>query len=262
MDRERRKRYWDDSYVAYWKARVAESGSGRSRIIQGDVKTEDDEVYERVFADHPFRPGKLLDVGCAWGRMFPIYRRFGLNIHGVDISRAMISEAEKAWSGDAAVASLLESEAESLPFPDSHFENVACLATFDCTFQDEALSEFIRVLREGGLLYLTGKNADYHDSDEMALAAEAGARSKGEPNYFTDVPSMLGQLAGNGHVAVGSYYFPRRGDFGSFRFSKALPARFYEWMLIIQKGSGGRVFGHFSSDYSRTFERTRGKHGT
>lgn len=121
-DRSSRKHYWDAQYTAYWKKRVEEaSEGGTSSVIQGDPKTEDDSVYERVFAKTPTKAGSLLDVGCAWGRMFPLYKAMGLDVCGVDISESMIAEAMRAWSDDPDVKSIQVSEAESLPFEDAFF---------------------------------------------------------------------------------------------------------------------------------------------
>ena len=64
-DRSSRKRYWDAQYTAYWKKRVEEaSEGGTSSVIQGDPKTEDDSVYERVFAKSRFPSGCGLCLGA------------------------------------------------------------------------------------------------------------------------------------------------------------------------------------------------------
>jgi ubiquinone/menaquinone biosynthesis C-methylase UbiE len=253
-DRSSRKHYWDAQYTAYWKKRVEEaSEGGTSSVIQGDPKTEDDSVYERVFAKTPTKAGSLLDVGCAWGRMFPLYKAMGLDVCGVDISESMIAEAMRAWSDDPDVKSIQVSEAESLPFEDAFFDNVAILAVFDATYQNEALGELLRVLKPGGHLYLTGKGHFYHKDDKPALDAEIGARRKGHPNYFTDVSKLRAQLADNGHEILASYYFPRRGDFASFTYVEEPPERFYEYFLVIQKGPSVGTYHNLAEAESQTY---------
>lgn len=253
-----RKHYWDTKYLAYWKARVEEAGSGDSAVIAGDKKTEDDSVYERIFADNPFRPGSLLDVGCAWGRLFPLYLDAGLQVAGVDISAAMVAEARRCWSDQAAVLSIDEAVAEQLPFEACSFDNVVCIATFDATEQHLALAECLRVLKPGGLLMLTGKNSRYCVDDRPALEAERGARSKGHPNFFTDTPRLIADLQQCGHELRQGYYFARRGDFADFAYSDVLPAEFYEYCLIIHKGAMAvsvdqTGFAPFASPYSQTY---------
>ena len=253
-----RKEYWNRSYLEYWKSRVDETiQPGReSTIIQGDAKTEDDAVYDEVFRMHPPRPGSVLDVGCAWGRMFPLFRRVGLKISGIDISKAMIDQATIDWGTDPAVESLHECEAEKICHDDGKFDNVACLAVFDATYQHLALSEFLRVLRIDGLLFLTGKHDSYPDDDVLAMQAEVGARGKNHPNYFTDTPAMISQLRAQGHEIVATYFFQRRGDFGALQFVRDMPQSFYEYFLVIRKAAPAGAFEPFSSDFSRTFRRT------
>ena len=126
-----RKAYWNEKYVQYWRSRVEEAGAGETSIVKGDARTEDDEIYERIFSDTPFNAGNILDVGCAWGRMFPIYMRQNLRVSGVDISAEMIKAANEKWSMHEKVDSLGESSAEQLPFEEESFDNLVCLATFD-----------------------------------------------------------------------------------------------------------------------------------
>lgn len=249
-----RKTYWNETYLAYWKARVAESKeAGDSSVVSGDARTEGDEIYERIFSDHPFRPGTLLDIGCAWGRTFGIFKGAGLRISGVDISSAMIEAARKNWAGDDDIDQLEEAEAEDLPFADGSFDNVTCLGVFDATRQNESLGEMLRILRPHGLLYLTGKNHRYHDDDTLAADAEVGARKKRHPNFFTDTANMIGQLAAQGHKTVAGYYFPRRGDFATLSYLADIPSHFYEYCLVVEKGAGGHRFQPFSDDFSTTF---------
>ncbi len=252
-----RKNYWDQKYYEYWKARVDESSSTNhvSDVLKGDAVTEGDQIYKNIFNLYPFKPGKLLEIGCAWGRMFNTYKSFGLNIYGIDISKVMVDQATKNFLNDSQVQKIQESEAESIPFDNNFFENVSCLATFDATFQEESLKEMIRVLKRGGYLYLTGKNSSYCSDDQLALEAEIGAREKGHPNFFTDTQEMIDQIIHQGHKIISSYFFPRRGDFGKENFTTNIPDNFYEWFLIIQKESDSGKFKEFSNQYSQTFQK-------
>ena len=250
-----RKAYWNEKYLEYWRTRVAEAGEGTSSVVEGDARTEDDEVYERIFSDNPFHTGSLLDVGCAWGRMFPIYLAQNLRISGVDISQAMIESAEEQWKGHEAVDVLEESSAEQLPFADGLFDNLVCLATFDATYQHQAMSEFLRVTRPGAHIYVTGKNDRYCADDAAALAAEKGARSKGHPNYFTATKELVEQLEGQGHKLLAAYYFDRRGDFAAMKYESEMPEYFYEYFLIFERGNTHQAVSTCSSLYSVTFQK-------
>lgn len=256
---DRRKVYWNDKYVEYWRARVNEAGAGgTSAVVQGDTRTEDDDVYDRVFDATPFTGTTLLDVGCAWGRMVPLYKKRGLAVSGVDISLAMIEAAREQWKGDPAVVSLEESSAEKLPYGDGAFDNLVCLATFDATYQHLAMTEFLRVTRPDALIFVTGKNTSYELDDEPAFAAEKGARGKGHPNYFTRAGDLIRLIQEQGHSLVKSYFFPRRGDFAAMRHHAEAPARFYEYFLVFRRGAGYQALPECSDEYSLTFqEKTR-----
>lgn len=249
-----RKAYWNDKYVKYWQARVEEAGVGESDVLNGDVRTEDDDVYEKIFSDTPFNDGAILDVGCAWGRMFPVYKHYGLSISGVDISKSMIDLAEEQWSDSPVVDALLESSAEELPFDDGEFDNLVCLATFDATYQHKAMTEFLRVTKPGAMIYVTGKNNNYFSDDEPAMAAEIGARSKQHPNYFTDVTNLVSQLTRQGHKVVKAYYFSKRGDFAAMDYRSVLPDKFYEYFIIIERGETYSSLDVISDLYSKTYQ--------
>ena len=249
-----RKRYWNETYLAYWRARVEEAADkGASGVIKGDAKTEDDDVIRGILRETPPEPGTVLDVGCAWGRMFPLYHEFGLIASGIDISGAMIAAAKEEWAGKSGVARLVECEAERLPFATGEFDNVVCLATFDATYQHRALAELLRVARPQGLVYVSGKNTRYAEDDDLALKAEIGARRKGHPNYFTDVAAMLAQVVDAGHAIERAYYFARRGDFAQFKFAVTVPERFYEYLIVIRRGGSPGAFQPFADEYSITF---------
>lgn len=253
-----RKVYWNDKYVKYWRARVEEAGTGESAVVHGDARTEDDTVYESIFAATPFLPGNLLDVGCAWGRMFPIYHAQGAYVSGVDISFAMIKAAREQWADNPAVDTLQESCAEQLPFTAGSFDNIVCLATFDATYQHEAMTEYLRVTRPGAHIYITGKNTRYCADDEAAIAAEIGARGKGHPNYFTRTSTLIKMMAEQGHELLTAYYFPRRGDFAAMNYVSTPPDRFYEYFLIFRRGDTYAPVSECSDLYSETFIEMKG----
>ena len=251
-----RKSYWNQDYLKYWKKRVEETNQNSevSTVVPQDAVTGSDAAISAFFKQHPFLPGNILEVGCAWGRWFQTYRDFGLEVYGVDISSAMVTAAQETWGDKKGIRSILEAEAETLPFENDFFDNVTCLAVFDATWQDRALTELMRVAKTGGLIYLTGKNDTYYPDDQLAMDAEIGARKKNHPNYFTDLKEMLEQITGNSHKILSALYFPRRGDFAKSNFVQKTSDPFYEYFIILQKGSDQYDFTSFSASHSKTFK--------
>jgi ubiquinone/menaquinone biosynthesis C-methylase UbiE len=120
-------------------------------------------------------PGTVLDFGCAAGRMLRFYPDAGnqKELWGVDINARYIG-----WCQDhlpppfhfATVTTL-----PHLPFEDRYFDLVYCGSVFTHTPPDLAdtwLLELRRVLREGGLAYVTIQDKT---SMQMLLARHDGA---------------------------------------------------------------------------------------
>lgn len=98
IDKDKRKKYWDGEYYEYWKKRVEEANDpsiGTSKIVETDAKTPDDKIYEWLINQSRIGKGKILEVGCGWGRLFEIYSENSLLIYAIDISRKMVEEAKE-----------------------------------------------------------------------------------------------------------------------------------------------------------------------
>ena len=128
-----RKKYWDETYYQYWRQRVDETrkNGNKSEIVTGDVKTGGEEIYAHVFTSHRFKQGNILDVGCAWGRCFDLYKRYGLSIYGIDISETMIEKARgNLESCDIKNVEFLNVSADAIPLPDSSVDLVTANGIF------------------------------------------------------------------------------------------------------------------------------------
>jgi SAM-dependent methyltransferase len=100
---------------------------------------------------------KILDYGCGYGRTLADLSATGFkNLFGVDFSEAMLARAmfEKP-SG----LRLIRNDGRHLPFKSESFDAVLLFAVLTCTpannEQRLLLAEAGRVLRPGGLLYLS-----------------------------------------------------------------------------------------------------------
>jgi demethylmenaquinone methyltransferase / 2-methoxy-6-polyprenyl-1,4-benzoquinol methylase len=102
------------------------------------------------------RPGeRVLDVATGTGLVAQaLVRRYGCTVVGLDQSAAMLEAARARLARDAALrrrVSLVEGEAERLPFADGEFDHVTF--TYLLRYVDDpaaTLRELARVVRRGG----------------------------------------------------------------------------------------------------------------
>jgi SAM-dependent methyltransferase len=96
-------------------------------------------------------PRKVLDVGCGEGRFCRMLKRHGLDVTGIDPTRALLAAARTRDPEGV----YLESMAESLPFPPQSFDLVVSyLSLIDIPDVRAAIREMARVLRPGAALLI------------------------------------------------------------------------------------------------------------
>ncbi len=125
-------------------------------------------LYERALLAQPLLDGiaphrapMVLDVATGTGRL-PLallaHPDFQGQVIATDLSRGMLRiAARKArdWSGRCC---LLRCPAQSLPFGDASFDMVTCLEALEFMPRPAAvLAELLRVLRPGGLLFISNR---------------------------------------------------------------------------------------------------------
>jgi len=95
--------------------------------------------------------GKLLDLGCGTGFIIHLARDLFSEIHGVDVTQAMLDRVELSPGN----IKLHNAPAETLPFADATFDVVSSYAFIHHT-EDywKVLAEASRVLKPGGLCYV------------------------------------------------------------------------------------------------------------
>jgi SAM-dependent methyltransferase len=118
----------------------------------------------------------ILDYGCGYGRTLAELSMAGLtNVVGVDFSEAMLARARVA----ASHAGLVRNDGHSLPFKNEGFDAVLLFAVLTCIPADDEqrvlLAEVKRVLRPGGLIYLSDLllNDDPRNRERYQRFAEA-----------------------------------------------------------------------------------------
>ena len=105
--------------------------------------------------------GRVLDVGCGYGRIAIPLAQAGYEVTGLDIARNLLREARRQAAIRRVALTLTEGSMTALPYPDRSFDALLCLwsAFYELTAEDEqvaALGEMDRVLRDGGVGIIEG----------------------------------------------------------------------------------------------------------
>lgn len=94
---------------------------------------------------------RLLDVGCGTGFVIGLATDLFAEIHGVDVTQAMLDRVDRSFSN----VTLHRSMAEKTPFPDNYFDAASAYSFIHhLTDYSEVLREVHRVLRAGGAFYV------------------------------------------------------------------------------------------------------------
>jgi SAM-dependent methyltransferase len=97
-----------------------------------------------------------LDFGCGLGRVSRALAEQFRHVVGVDISRSMIKQA--AVLNPQANCHFLVNDSEDLPFPSQQFDLIYTVLVLQHVPKQDSIrryvSEFVRVLRQGGLLVM------------------------------------------------------------------------------------------------------------
>ncbi len=233
----KKEKYWND-YVDYWKEKTKDT-----------KEVPNDKIIEWLINQVGIK-GYVLEVGCGFGRLFSYYEGLDVKVYAIDISARMV---EEAWnSANPNIIHVEKAKAEKIPYSTNAFDYVICMGTFDCLEQEKALSEMMRVLKIGGKLLITGKNINYFKDDHLAREAERKAKENGHPNLFTDLFELYIQLKEGDHKILSRYFFLRRGDFSKRKFTVFQPEYFYEYFIVIEKGSNLINFKKFSKGDSNS----------
>jgi len=113
---------------------------------------------EAVLERHA-RPGDAwLDVGCGDGRTSGVW----LNEHGCLYQGVDVSETAVAQAREIGLEAQVVPDAGELPFADETFSGVLAVEVLEHLFEPQsAVAEFLRVLRPGGVLFVSLPNVAY-----------------------------------------------------------------------------------------------------
>lgn len=135
-----------------------------------------------------FNPTRVLDIGCAKGFLVKAQRDIGIDAWGVDISEYAISSALNDLQPYLYKVDL---DKEILPFKDNHFDFITILGVIEyLNNHKHIINEVKRVLRVGGVLYLTTMyKREPEDKIRMNIHDKAYWIKEFESNGFKFIPN-------------------------------------------------------------------------
>ena len=135
------------------------------------------KILQRVTATLPKQPtAKAIDFGCGTGFVIQLMHDLFYEVHGVDITLAMMAQVDLSPGN----IFLHESLAEKTPFETNSFEFASAYSFMDHLFNyEDFLSEAYRVLKPGGVFY-----SDLNPNRDFILAIDSAQK----------VDSVLGQM--------------------------------------------------------------------
>lgn len=167
-----------------------DEGYYRYRESTRDFREEAKLLYELL---RPEPGSSILEVGCGGGAFLAFLEQRGHRAVGVDILEEAVRLAEKA----APRSAVLLAEASRLPFPDSEFDRLVSHHLVEhLTDSKEALREWRRVLRPGGIIVVCTPNRLYpsprifEDPGHVRLYSRAELEEAMEENGFRVIRSF------------------------------------------------------------------------
>ena len=109
-----------------------------------------------IVANWHLTPGqRLLDVACGSGQSALPAARLGLKVKGVDIAQNLVDCANQRARDEGLDARFDQGDAEALPLEEASCDSViSMIGAMFAPQPDRVTSEFARVLRPGGTLYM------------------------------------------------------------------------------------------------------------
>ena len=123
--------------------------------------------------------GRVLDVGCGYGRIAIPLAELGYDVTGLDISPNLLRAARRETARRRLEIRFDHGSMTDLPYPPASFDGVLCIWTafhelLDVVEQVAALREMRRVLRPGGVGVIDGPTRALPTADEIASGARSG----------------------------------------------------------------------------------------
>jgi|WetSurMetagenome_2_1015567.scaffolds.fasta_scaffold90311_2 SAM-dependent methyltransferase len=144
MEKEEFRKWNELMFKKYGNVRLYRHPNPLIRYIEG--------MRVRIILDSVRGAAKVVDVGCGEGYILRQVRAD--EAVGVDISETALKEASAITN-----AALVKAHAESIPFPDGHFDAAICSEVLEHTTDPRAVvKELARIVKAGGTIAISVPN--------------------------------------------------------------------------------------------------------
>ena len=171
----------------------------------------------RLLPDPEQRFATVLDAGCGQGRAFHILKRRlrPKRLIGVDADSHGIAAARTEAARRHLHVELLEADCARIPLPDASVDLVFCHQTLHhLVRQEEALREFRRVLKPGGVLMLAESTRAYIHSWVIRLLFRHPMHMQHSAEEYLELVRRAGFEVGPQQVSYPYLWWSRAKDFG------------------------------------------------
>jgi len=174
--------------------------------MTGHIKAWEDEYKKSIWKGHyslemldaSIKKGRLLDAGCGSGKYSLPLKMRGFDVVGMDVSlRALRMLSESSKSRDVDI-DILAGNVFQLPFTDGSFDIVWCYGVLQHLLSKEresAISEFQRILRKEGLMFLEVFGKDDMRYGGIEVEPDTFSRSNGIVYHYFDKDEIEASLS-------------------------------------------------------------------
>ena len=161
---------------SYWTKRAG----GYSQVNQRELESQQRCIWQRTlcqelqthFPDRPHEMLRILDIGCGPGFFSIVLAEKGFDVTAIDLTAAMLQEAQMNAGHLTHKICFMEMNAEELSFPDHSFDAIVSRnLTWNLPHPEQAYAEWSRVLKPGGILLNFDANWYHYLNDDQARQA-------------------------------------------------------------------------------------------
>ena len=167
----------------------------------------------------PYRP-VVLDVGCGQGKSFrPLEEHFAPGrIIAIDFEPQCVERATREAAREGLEVDVRQGDVAALELADESVDVVFCHQTFHhLTRQGQALREFRRVLKPGGLLLFAESTRAYIESWVIRLLFRHPMEAQRSAEEYMEMLRAEGFRFGPANLSM-PYLWWSRSDLGAFEF--------------------------------------------